>query len=239
MRQTGFGDPWWPETCCAATIVSTDYSLSSRNALYKAMACAYKRTRQAVRGADRMNLITWLSEVWRSRAKPPIGARSRYTMGVIVAQQSLDLTNSIPPCAWIAAYCKRRTFSFYDVWDHLRSCDACNHRIGLRTKAGFELANAAIRLCSRLEKLLDAADSFPKDRYEAHTSMCAACAQRMDTIKKCTASIALSDYMPGCYWLEERFRADLCSESEITRHLKTCSACSARISYLAGEYETQ
>ena len=76
-----------------------------------------------------MNLITWLSEVWRSRAKPPIGARSRYTMGIMVAQQSLDLTNSIPPCAWIAAYRKRRTFSFYDVWDHLRSCDACNHRI--------------------------------------------------------------------------------------------------------------
>lgn len=172
----------------------------------------------------------------RTGPQPPqveSGALRRVIM--IMAAQELAATNAVPPCPWIARTLRSKWVLVDDVWDHLADCGQCQAGIAARLAAAHLLAIAGVPDCEWVSNRVASSSSFPEQEIRRHKRDCSTC-QEITRLRVCCASVvAISDYIPGCQWLELRFRESMrfrestCTPDEIRQHFDCCAVCRTRI----------
>lgn len=186
-----------------------------------------------------LGAVAWLS-VWSQtrRLSTPGSADPRYAEGLrqtllLQAEVKLRFTDSIPPCAVIGPLLRSGSFLVTDVRDHLDDCEECQSRIASRFSAAYSLAFYAIAPCEReaSERAQPGGGGHVTEQeYRSHVSSCPNCRVAVD----CAKVIAVSDYVPGCTWIQDHFRTRLCTPAECDEHLGSCPTCRARLGFTEG-----
>lgn len=149
-----------------------------------------------------------------------------------MAEMALADCRKLPGCLDLLALKQRGWWTPDEMWVHIGTCQSCLGRSAVITEAAIELATMSIPGCDWLERQFQPGAEPDERSLQDHEKGCSICQSRWELVRQAAHVIYLSDWMPGCDWVQAQLAEAALNIQTFQSHLDGCAACRTRMQYL-------